>query len=528
VIRLDQKAEILMKYFRENKSQRAISRELGISRTTVQKYIKEFESKNEALRELKKDEDHNKAEILLLIEEMASKPKYDTSKRAKIKLTDDVLKEIDELVSENEKNRLMGRTKQLMKKIDIHEELVERGYDIGYTTVCNYIKETYEKKEAYIRQEYDLGETLEFDWGEVKLTIDGRETTLNMGLFTTAKGSYHYAKLYQNQKMENFLDIHVKAFNQIGGVHREVVYDNMKQAVKRFVGRNEKEATEDLIKISLYYGFRYRFCNIASGNEKGHVERGVEFVRRKAFSSKSYFNSIEEANKHLEEKLLKLNSKKRNWLENKSPIDILNEEMDYLLPLKPSYDTSRRIEARVNKYSVINIDQNKYSVPDYLVGKFVMAKIYPDIIEIYYKDKLIATHKRSYLAHHWTIDINHFIHTLKKKPGALHSSVGRHQLSPELQEIYHKYYINNPKDFIVLLELIKEKDLESVLKAVKELEKIKIEMVNTDNIRNIVFKSPTVLNPLETRDLSIQKASLEQISILNDMFNLKSVGGYKN
>ncbi len=133
-----------------------------------------------------------------------------------------------------------------------------------------------------------------------------------MGLFTTAKGSYHYAKLYQNQKMENFLDIHVKAFNQIGGVHREVVYDNMKQAVKRFVGRNEKEATEDLIKISLYYGFRYRFCNIASGNEKGHVERGgVEFVRRKAFSSKSYFNSIEEANKHLEEKLLKLNSKKK-------------------------------------------------------------------------------------------------------------------------------------------------------------------------------------------------------------------------
>ncbi|HSH36459.1 IS21 family transposase [Schnuerera sp.] len=528
MIRLDQKAEILMKYFRENKSQRTISRELGISRTTVQKYIKEFESKNEALRELKKDEDHNKAEILLLIEEMASKPKYDTSKRTKIKLTDDVLKEIDELVSENEKNRLMGRTKQLMKKIDIHEELVERGYDIGYTTVCNYIKETYEKKEAYIRQEYDLGETLEFDWGEVKLTIDGRETTLNMGLFTTAKGSYHYAKLYQNQKMENFLDIHVKAFNQIGGVHREVVYDNMKQAVKRFVGRNEKEATEDLIKISLYYGFRYRFCNIASGNEKGHVERGIEFVRRKAFSNKMDFDSIEDANQHLEERLLKLNSKKRNWLENRSPIDLLNDEMDYLIPLKPSYDTARRIEARVNKYSIINIDQNKYSVPDYLVGKFVTAKIYPENIEVYYKDKLIATHLRSYSSHHWTVDINHFIHTLKKKPGALHSSVGRHQLSPELQQIYHKYYINNPRDFIVLLELIKEKDLESVLKAVKELEKIKKEMVNTDNIRNIVFRAPTVDKPLETKDTSIQKASLEQISILSDLFNLKSVGGYKN
>src|SRR5699024_57581 len=163
-------------------------------------------------------------------------------------------------------------------------------------------------------------------------------------------------------------------------------------------------------------------------------------------------------------------------------------EMEYLLPLKPSYDTSRRVEARVNKYSVINIDQNKYSVPDYLVGKFVLAKIYPETIEIFYKETKIAEHKRSYQSHDWTVDINHFIHTIKKKPGALHSSVGRHQLCPELQEIYHKYYINNPKDFIVLLELIKEKDLKSVLEAIEELANMKKELVNTDNIKNIISK----------------------------------------
>ena len=89
--------------------------------------------------------------------------------------------------------------------------------------------------------------------------------------------------------------------------------------------------------------------------------------------------------------------------------------MDYLLPLKPSYDTSRRVEARVSKYSVITIEQNKYSVPDYLVGKFVTVKIYPDNIQIFYKENKVAEHKRSYLVHDWIIDINHFIHTLKKK-----------------------------------------------------------------------------------------------------------------
>jgi hypothetical protein len=56
------------------------------------------------------------------------------------------------------------------------------------------------KRKPIVRQEYDLGEILEFDWGDVKLTIAGKPTTLNMGLFTTAKGSYHYRKTLPKSK----------------------------------------------------------------------------------------------------------------------------------------------------------------------------------------------------------------------------------------------------------------------------------------------------------------------------------------
>ena len=307
-------------------SQRAIAREMKISRTTVRKYINDYESKSEEIKELAKSNNTINNNTLNLVSEIVSAPKYDTSSRTRIKLTDEIIEKIEELLKENEKNRLLGRSKQLMKKIDIHERLVEQGFDISYPTVCNYIRDHHEKKEAFIRQEYSLGEILEFDWGEVKLTIGEKPITLQMGLLTTACGSHHYARLYQNQKMENFLDMHVQAFNSIGGVHRELVYDNLKQAVRKFVGRNEKEATENLIKISLYYGFKYRFCNAAKGNEKGHVERGIEYVRRKAFSNRTDFTTLEEANAHLREKLLKLNSKKRDWLQNQSPLDILNQE----------------------------------------------------------------------------------------------------------------------------------------------------------------------------------------------------------
>ena len=52
MIKLDQKADILMKYFRENMSQRAIAKEMKVSRTTVRKYIKDYETKCEKVEEL--------------------------------------------------------------------------------------------------------------------------------------------------------------------------------------------------------------------------------------------------------------------------------------------------------------------------------------------------------------------------------------------------------------------------------------------------------------------------------------------
>jgi len=74
MMRLDQKAEILMKYFREGKSQRKISEELNISRTTVKKYVNEFENKNKELEKLK-SENKDREKRLRRIEKITEKTK---------------------------------------------------------------------------------------------------------------------------------------------------------------------------------------------------------------------------------------------------------------------------------------------------------------------------------------------------------------------------------------------------------------------------------------------------------------------
>ena len=229
-----EKQKIIIDGFLNGKSQWGIHRETRIARKTIRKYIKEYEEKRSELLEGEGDK-------LILTEEIRTPSKYDSSNRRKVKLTDEIIARIDFYLGENEEKRRTGKSKQQRKKIDIHKALIEEGYDISYPTVCNYIRNKLEeKKEAYIRQEYELGDVVEFDWGHVKLEISGKYKSIQMAIMTTAKGNYRFAYLYQNQKMESFLDSHVRFFNHVGGVHKEIVYDNMKVAVKRFVTRSEK------------------------------------------------------------------------------------------------------------------------------------------------------------------------------------------------------------------------------------------------------------------------------------------------
>jgi len=184
------------------------------------------------------------------------------------------------------------------KKIDIYEALKEKNYDISYSTVSNYINMLLKNgAEAFIKSEYRLGDVCEFDWGEVKLTINDINRTFQMAVFASAKGNYRYAQLFTKQNSECFQESHALFFEHIGQVYKKIVYDNMRVAVKKFVGPTEKEPTDALLKMSIYYGFDFRFCNARSGNEKGHVERSVEVVRRKSFCKNDSFKSLEEANK---------------------------------------------------------------------------------------------------------------------------------------------------------------------------------------------------------------------------------------
>ena len=432
--------EVISRY-RQGESYRHIARELGINRKTVTSICSKYKEGLRALETSTHEKEVEKATEALVLTRS-----YDSSKRKNRTYTQEVERRMKELYQEELiKNKRLGTHKQALTAIAVHEILIHEGHSIGYRTVAHYWRQFKEKtKEAFIRQEYPLGYRLEFDFGEVKLEIAGKVRTYYLAVLACPASDFYWAYLYTNQKQEVFQDAHVQFFEMVGGVYHEVVYDNMRNVVSRFIGRSKKELNEALIKLSLYYGFNINVTNCFSGHEKGTVEGRVKHIRQQCFAKAYQFPTFEAAQGYLTDQLIRLNQ----------PSQIV-EEKQHLLAYRPPFELAQIAQCRVNKYSHIQFESNAYSVPDYLVGQTVQLKVYHDYFVVYAHHTEVCRHQKIEGSHQYQLDIYHYLKTLMRKPGALqHALVLKH--SPDLKTLFDLYYKEKPREFLEKLDKYRE------------------------------------------------------------------------
>jgi len=460
-------------------SERKIAKETKKSRNTVSKYIKEFEkSRKEDVRNIP------------ITEDIIKPPAYKKRISRKRVLTEEIKNILRGYIKENEWKRNHYMSKQQMKMIDMHEKLIDVGYSISYTTVRNFVnEETAKTKEVFIRRYCEPGYEVEFDWGEVKLEIDGKIRSYSLAVFTLAHSNYRFARLYQSESQVCVLDVHTKFIEHVGFIPSVFTYDNMRTVVKSFIG-TEKEITDSMINLSNYYQFKIRLCEPRKGNQKGHVERSVEFIRRKAFSSQYSFSNLKEAEDHLSKSLERINQRKHHEHKEKH-IDLMKKEksVSRLVTIAP-FDVADLVECRVDKYSTVVIKQNHYSVPEGHVGKYIKAKVGAEKIKLFIEGELVAEHQRNWGIHRWEMNIYHYLKTFQKKKGAIAQSQSFKQAPTQIKQLYNNHYIGKEKEFIELLHYIKEKNnLDKVMQAVEELNSIRFGYVNTERILFICEQS---------------------------------------
>lgn len=477
---LDKAAIIRLK--EQGLSNRGVARELGIDKKTVNKYWNEYQNNLQKLNETT-----DGLKISEIQEDITSAPKYNTKSRMRRKLTDDFFTQLQNILeSEEEKKKILGTNKQCLTKIQIYELLKKSGFNVGYSTIVaeiNKIKRS--GNECFIRQDYEYGDRLEYDFGEVKLVINGVLKKYYIAVLSSPAGNFRWCYLYDNSKKDVFLDSHVKFFKMIGGVWKEIVYDNMRNVVSKFIGRNEKELNEDLVKMSMYYGFDINVTNAFSGNEKGYVEGSVKYLRNKIFAENYKFSSYEVAIEYMESQLMKLNENSK-----------IEEEKRFLRPVKPPLELANIKESIVNKYSFIQIENNFYSVPEYLVGHAVTSKIYYNKILIYSNNEFVYEHKKIDGTKKISADIRHYLKTLTFKPGALKNSYVL-KSNPKLKSIFDRYYTNNPKKFIDIIEKNKEKTDDEIEKILTTNSENLADITRySNNINNLTRKQTSMYNKI--------------------------------
>jgi len=310
----------------------------------------------------------------------------------------------------------------------LFDELQKQGFPGSYTRVSEFIRRWREAgsglalSKAFVPLTFQLGEAFQFDWSTEHLVIGGIGRQLQVAHTKLCASRAFLLVAYPTQSQEMLFDAHTRAFRAFGGVPRRGIYDNMKTAVDKVRKGKARIINTRFSVMTAHYLFDPEFCNVASGWEKGQVEKNVQDSRKRLWqeASQAQFGSLDELNAWLESRCRTL------WQTLAHPdspaltiAEALDLEQAHLMPMPSVFDGYVEFVARVSSTCLITADRNRYSVPCQYANHKVSVRQYAGRIEAYADDLRVAAHDRLFDRGRVRYEWQHYLPLLERKPGAL-------------------------------------------------------------------------------------------------------------
>jgi len=245
------------------------------------------------------------------------------------------------------------------------------------------------------------GHVAQVDFGYAGKLYDPEEKRLRKAwVFVMVLGfSRHmFARIVFDQKVETWLQLHITAFESLGGVVEVVVPDNLKSAVVRaaFGVSGTTTLNRSYRELARHYGFKVDPTPARSPNKKGKVESGVKYVKNNFFRSRRDIIDAGELQLQLDLWVEQIAGQRRHGTTNKRPLELFEQvERAALLPLPLTpYTMVIWREHKVHPDTHILFERSFYSVPWKLIGQKVFARGTPSSVTIYCNDVRVATHDR--------------------------------------------------------------------------------------------------------------------------------------
>ena len=402
-------------------------------------------------------------------------------------------------------NRRTGRA--------LFAQIKASGYVGGYTRVTDFIRawraSAGKQIKAFVPLKFELGEAFQFDWSEEALVIGGIYRKMQVSHLKLCASRAFWLVAYPSQGHEMLFDAHTRAFAALGGIPRRGIYDNMKTAVDKVNKGKGRVVNARFAVMCAHYLFDPDFCNVASGWEKGVVEKNVQDSRRRIWldAQNRRFGSFTELNVWLAERCRSLWSELRHPEHKEfSVADMLELEQAEMMPMTTPFDGYVEKSARVSSTCLVSVHRNRYSVPCELAGQRVSTRLYPNRVSVAAADAVVASHDRLTERGQIRFDWQHYIPLVERKPGALRNGAPFADLPAPLKQLKLGLMRHAGGDRVMaqVLAAVPTAGLEAVLVAV--------ELV----IESGVLSAEHVLNVLARLNASPMPACVETSLPLNE------------
>ena len=328
--------------------------------------------------------------------------------------------------------------------LQLFAQLRAQGFSGSYARVTEFVRAwrvargAVTARSAYVPLRFAWGEAFQFDWSDEGLVIGGVWRKVQLAHMKLCASRAFWVVAYPSQGHEMLFDAHTRCLTGLGGVAGRGIYDNMKTAVDRTPRKDRgRVVNARFAAMAAHYLFEPDFCNVASGWEKGRVEKSVQDTRRRIWqdAQQQRFGSFAELNAWLATQCLAAWEAPHPELTGLTIRDAWLQERPQLMPMPTPFDGYVELPARVSSTSLVSVARNRYSVPCAWAGHRVSVRLYPERVVIVADQGVVATHPRAVERDHVVYDWQHYVPLVARKPGALRNGAPFAELPEPLQRL---------------------------------------------------------------------------------------------
>ena len=374
-------------------------------------------------------------------------------------------------------------------------QIQAQGYRGGYSAVTDFIRawrvdSAKDPAKAFVPLSFELGEAFQFDWSEEGLLVGGVFYKLQVAHLKLCASRAFWLVAYPGQGHEMLFDAHTRSFHALGGVARRGIYDNMKTAVDKVKKGKGRIVNARFSAMCSHYLFDPDFCNVASGWEKGVVEKNVQDSRRRIWQEAGTlrFGSFAELNAWLLARCQALWQEVRHPEYALSVAEMLEHEQPHLMPMVSAFDGYVEELGRVSSTCLVTAARNHYSVPCELAGKLISKRFYPERIEIVFDEVVMASHPRLFERGQTRYDWRHYLPLVERKPGVLRNGAPFAEMPEPLVRLQRLLLRREGGDRVMsqMLAVVPKAGLDTVLVAVELV--LESGVVSVEHVLNVIAR----------------------------------------